>query len=441
MRVVVEQSAPEAETVARLVAAEGHDVRVADLEVDSEPADVAYLDVWTPETAARVSALRERGASITCSSELVLRRARRAGARTVGITGTAGKSTTASLAVQLLHGAGISAHASKHARLGHLWAADDLVADLDLLVPGDVVVLELTSSHLAFMSSSPDVAVITSFWPDHLELHGSAAAYRAAKETIVRHQRPDGAVVVNADDPAVRSFADLTPARRYAFSATGEVHEGAFARDGTAIARRGGRDVELGPLTSSAPLALATLGACAAALAAGTDPERLAGGLEFLKPPPHRQETLGLLGGALVVDDGMAATPSKARAALTVCPDASVVLIAGGRLQTDGGDAHASPQERALLGAFCDEAARTVRLAVLFGEAADRLECKLVPRGVDTRTVRTLEEAVPVALAASPGAQVVLFAPVYPLSIEEREAFPGLVREAAGADLVRDSRP
>ena len=91
----------------------------------------------------------------------------------MGITGTAGKSTTASLAVQLLHGAGVSAHASRHARLGHLWAADDLVADLGLLVAGDVVVLELTSSHLAFMSSSPDVAVVTSFWPDHLELHGS----------------------------------------------------------------------------------------------------------------------------------------------------------------------------------------------------------------------------------------------------------------------------
>ena len=104
MRIVVEKSAPEAESVARLLAAEGHDVRVADLDADSGPADVAYLDVWTPETAPRVSALRERGARITCSSELVLTRARQAGARTVGITGTAGKSTTASLAVQLLHG-------------------------------------------------------------------------------------------------------------------------------------------------------------------------------------------------------------------------------------------------------------------------------------------------------------------------------------------------
>ena len=81
-----------------------------------------------------------------------------------------------------------------------------------------------------------------------------------------------------------------------------------------------------------------------------------------------------------------------------------------------------------------------MRLAILFGEAADRLECKLVPRGVDTRTVRTLEEAVPLALAVAQGARVVLFAPVYPLSMEEREAFPDLVREAAGANLVRDSQ-
>ena len=258
----------------------------------------------------------------------------------MGITGTAGKSTTASLAVQLLLGAGVPTHASRHTRLGHLWAADDLVDDLAVLAAGDVVVLELTSSHLAFMSSSPDVAVVTSFWPDHLELHGSAAAYRAAKETIVRHQRPDGAVVVNADDAAALSFAGLTPARRYAFSIAREVEEGAFARDGVVIARRDGHDVEVGPLTSSGPLAIATLGACATAVAAGAELERLVGLLEFLTPPPHRQETVGRVGDALVVDDGMAATPTKARTALAVCPDDSVLLIAGGRLQTDGGDAH-----------------------------------------------------------------------------------------------------
>ena len=58
-----------------------------------------------------------------------------------------------------------------------------------------------------------------------------------------------------------------------------------------------------------------------------------------------------------------------------------------------------------------------------------------------TRSVETLEHAVPEALETAAGAEVVLFAPVYPLSPEEREAFPGLVRGAAGANLVRDSLP
>ena len=440
MRVLVERSAQEAEAVAALLSAEGHDVSVVALGNDPPPADIAYLDVWTPELAPRVAALRARGVRISCASELVLERARLVGARTVGITGTAGKSTTAALAVQLLRVAGIAVRASTNARLGHLWVTDELVLESGRFERGDVVIAELTSSHLAFMSSSPDVAVVTCFWPDHLELHGSLDAYRAAKESIVRHQGLYGAVVVNADDPEAAAFARLTPVRRYAFSVRDEVAEGAFSRDGAVVVRRDGVEAEVGRLTSSAALAQATLAACATALAAGAEPGALVGGLSALVAPRHRQEAVGWIGRTLVVDDGMAATPAKARAALVSCPDRSVVLVSGGRRGTDGGSAHSSPQERLLLAALADEAARSVQLAVVFGEAAGLLECALVPRGVVTRTVRTLEDAVSAALVAAADAQVVLFAPVYPLSLEERESFAGLVGAAAGSTLVRDSR-
>jgi UDP-N-acetylmuramoylalanine--D-glutamate ligase len=440
MRVLVERSAAEAEAVEALLSAEGHDVLVVGLERDRGPADVAYLDVWTPPTAPRVAALRARGIRVTCASELVLERARLHGARTIGVTGTAGKSTTAALAAQLLRAAGFRVHASTNARLGHLWVTDELVGDSDSFGRGDLVVLELTSSHLAFMSSSPDVAVVTCFWPDHLELHGSLAAYRAAKETIVRHQGLYGAVVVNDDDPVASSFSRLTPVRRYGFSRLHPVTDGAFARDDAVVARRGDAEEEIGRLTSSGPLDQATLAACATALAAGAQPRDLAGALSTLAPPRHRQEAVGWVGQTLVVDDGMAATPAKARAALAACPDDSAVLVAGGRLTTDGGAAHASPEERLLLASLADEAVRSVRLAVVFGEASSLLELALVSRGVLTRSVRTLEDAVPIALAHG-GARVVLFAPVFPLSLEERESFAGLVRRTAGSRLVRDSMP
>ena len=441
MRVLVERSAQEAAAVAELLSADGHDVSVVTLDLDPGPADVAYLDVWTPEVAPRVEALRARGIRLSCSSELVLERARLLGARSVGVTGTAGKSTTAALAAQLLRTAGIDVRASTNARLGHLWVTDELVLECGRFAPGDVVVVELTSAHLAFMSTSPDVAVVTCFWPDHLELHGSVDAYRAAKESIVRHQGLFGAVVVNADDPVAAAFARLTPVRRYDFSRRREIAEGAFARDGVAVVRRDGGETEVGRLSSSAPLDQATLAACATAVAAGAAPGALVDALSRLQPPPHRQEALGWIGRTLVVDDGMAATPAKAKAALAECPAGSVVLVAGGRRDTDGGTVYVTPEERLLLAALADEATRAVRLAVVFGEAASLLECAFVTRGVLTRTVRTLDDAVRVALTAAPDARVVLFAPVFPLSLEERESFPSLVGAAAGATLVRDSRP
>ena len=178
----------------------------ADLDADPGPAEVAYLDVWTPAVAPRVEKLRARGTRVTSLGDLLLERAT---GLTVGVTGTAGKTTTTSIAVQLLEAAGVQVDASTTGRLGNVWPTAELLDREDTARP---LVLELTSSHLGFMRESPGVAAITCFWPDHLELHGSVEAYRAAKEVIVRGQAPGHTVVVNADDPATRAFAEITPA-------------------------------------------------------------------------------------------------------------------------------------------------------------------------------------------------------------------------------------
>ena len=430
MRVVIERSAQEADAVARLLASEGHEVRVADLGADAAEADVAYLDVWTPAVAPRVAALRARGTRVTSSSELVLERAARAGALTVGVTGTAGKSTASSFLVQLLRSAHVPMLAAADGRLGHLWVTGSVVDGLDGLSPGDLVVVELTSSHLAFMASSPEVAVVTCFWPDHVELHGSLAAYRAAKEAIVRSQAPSGAVVVNADDAAATSFAELTPARRFDFSAEHEIEEGAFVRAGAVVLRRDGEETVLGDAPTEPTVRQAVLAAGAAVAAAGVPLAALEGSVARLTPPPHRRQSLGRIGGALVVDDGMAATPAKARASLAGRDDGSVVLIAGGRDRTEGGTAHASAEERALLDEACDEAARAVRVAVLFGAAAAILEPRLTSRGVAAQVAPDLDAAFELALAVTPGAAVVLFAPFFPVSAQERERFTTLARSS-----------
>ena len=130
MHALVEGSAPEAAALARLLTDEGHNVAIATSDADFETGgfDIAYLDVWTPETAPRVARLRDAGTRLSCLSDLILERA---SIPTIGVTGTAGKSTTSAFIVQLLRAAGVPVIASTTARSENLWATEESLAALD----------------------------------------------------------------------------------------------------------------------------------------------------------------------------------------------------------------------------------------------------------------------------------------------------------------------
>jgi UDP-N-acetylmuramoylalanine--D-glutamate ligase len=393
--------------------------------LDTEPGqyDQAFLDVWTPEVAPRVALLRESGCAVRCLGDLVLERAT---VPTIGVTGTAGKTTTAAFLTYLLRSAGVTVHASTTARAANLWPTAELLPP-----PTDgVVVMELTSSHLCFMGRSPSIAVITSFWPDHLELHGSLDRYRAAKATIVDRQGPNDVVVVNESDREAAAIAGRSPGRRFGFSTTGEVEAGAFVHGKNVVLRGdfGERSFRV-PKGLDAPRLQALLGAAATALAAGALPDTMLPP----EPPPHRATHVGRLGATELVDDGMATTPAKAVAALEGHADESVVLVAGGELEQAGLAVHSSPEEQALLERACAEAARVARLVVLFGPAAARL-ARYFDRG---RTIRagTLDEAIAVASTHADGASVLVVAPMFPLALADRERIaPALAQIAAAGN-------
>ena len=388
----------------------------ADLDRDPGEPDEAFLDVWTPEVAPRVSRLRAARARVRCLGDLVLERA---GVPTIGVTGTAGKTTTAFLLVQLLRAAGMEVHASTTARAGNLWPTAELLS----APTSGVAVLELTSSHLCFTTHSPSIATITCFWPDHLELHGSLARYRAAKETIARGQSAGDVVVANEDDAGAAAIAALSPGRRVGFSATAEVEEGAFLRGGTIVARGGGEERVLAlPVGLDGPRRQALLAAVDAATAAGPIPT----GLERLRLPELRVVVVGSRDGVELVDDGMAATPAKTAAALRERPDRSVVLVAGGELTSVGLPVHASPEEHRLLEDACAEVRRAAGLVVLFGPAAGRLASLLDPSRVVV--AGDVERAVATAGAHLSGSQALLVSPMFPVSLEERERIAPALR-------------
>jgi UDP-N-acetylmuramoylalanine--D-glutamate ligase len=381
----------------------------ANLDEDPGHYDEAFLDVWTPEVAPRVRLLREGGCRIRSLADLVLERSP---VPTIGVTGTAGKTTTAAFLAYLLRSAGVTVQASTTARAANLWPTFELMPP----PTRGVVLMELTSSHLCFTTHSPAIAVITCFWPDHLELHGSLDRYRAAKEAIVRGQGPDDVVVVNESDPDALAIASLSPGRRFGFSTKAEVAAGAFVVDGEVVLRSpaGEQSFRL-PSRFDGPRLEALVAAAAAASAAGALPE-------MLRPPetpPFRAARVGRLGSTELIDDGMAATPAKTASALRRRAAGSVVLVAGGELESAGLPVHASPEEQVLLEQACAEARRVARLVVLFGPAADRL----APFFERSRTLRaaSLEEAIVLAASRAEGAKVLVVSPMFPLSPSDRE--------------------
>jgi UDP-N-acetylmuramoylalanine--D-glutamate ligase len=460
VNVLIEGFGADAVALARRLAVERNDVRLAgpepeppegkdlrevgiavdpstNLDADPGPADIAYLDPWTPETAPRVARLRAQGTRVSCLGDLLLERWR---GPSIGITGTAGKTSTTALVAEILRTAGIDVAVSRGARAGNLWPTGDLLDRLgDTHTDGPsrpsaapTLLLELTSSHLAFMQTSPTIAAITSFWPDHLELHGSLARYRAAKETIVRHQRKGDRVVVNADDDSA-AFADLTPAESFELSLRRPVENGAYL-DSTqrVVAVRNRAEKAVGRPNDDVAHPTNLVAAAAIAVAANVNTQAIEHGLSTPRSPPWRAAPAGTLAGIPVVDDGMAATPTKTAALLRSYQTRSIVLIAGGLNHAGGGLVHAAPEEAALFDEACDEIGRAAALVIVFGESAPRLVAKLGRRGVETIEVPDLERAVAEAVirgptAAKQGAAAVVFSPLFPVSLDDRARFQRLI--------------
>lgn len=141
-----------------------------------------------------IAAAQEAGAQITSEIRLLVSRIPR-NAVTVGVTGSAGKSTVTAMIGHLLQ------HADGGRRRVHLGGnlGGSLLASADTMAAGDMVVLELSSFMLEGLDLdawSPDVAVVTNLAPNHLDRHLTFEAYVAAKQAITRHQAPEAVAVL-----------------------------------------------------------------------------------------------------------------------------------------------------------------------------------------------------------------------------------------------------
>ncbi len=338
--------------------------------------DLVVVSPGFPEHSDPVRRSIETGTEVISELELGIRHL---AVPYVAVTGTNGKTTVTTAIAEMLNATGVSAVAAGNIGL----PICDLGAE-----PAEVVVLEASSFQLRFVDRfHPVAAGITNIAADHLDWHGTVAAYAAAKARIFENMNGDDLLAYDADDEGARELAASAACETVAVSGTA-VPDGGIGPDGGTLVIGGRRLV----LSTRDPSFVADLGISAAvAGAVGATDTGIEAVLSSFRPGAHRRRTVGRADGIQWIDDSKATNPHAARAAAASYE--RVVLLAGGRNK----DLDLS-----------DIAPDSVRHVVAFGESAPD-----VASGFDgpITIVGGLDEAVAVARRIATSGDTVLLAP------------------------------
>ena len=287
-----------------------------------------------------VVAAQAAGLEVYSEPELAWRLRGRDAPAWLAVTGTNGKTTTTTMLAAILAAAGL-----RTAALGNI--GEPLVDATGY----DVLAVELSSFQLHWSSTlAPPAGALLNLADDHLEWHGTFAAYAQAKEAIWRSATAEGAGLAlgNLDDPRVASALARVAGRSVGFTIAAPGPGELGVADGwlTDRAFGAGRLIEADrirpPGRHNVSNALAAAGL---ALAYGVGAEAVRAGLAGYRPEPHRNALVAVVGEVAYVDDSKATNPHAAYASLTAYP--RIVWVAGGQLKgVDVGDLVGSVADR-----------------------------------------------------------------------------------------------
>jgi UDP-N-acetylmuramoylalanine--D-glutamate ligase len=295
-------------------------------EADFTDTDVVFVNPAVPLTSRYLDLARRHRVPLDSEINLFVRECR---GRIIGITGSVGKSTTTSLLGSILQ-----LHEARTLVGGNIGGS--LLPHLDTITPDTPVVLELSSfqlEHLAWQSYSPPVAVVLNLTPNHLDRHGTMAAYQQAKEGILAYQTPMDTAILNWDDTIVRQMASRTLGHQLFYSTEVPFDEGVYCQDDTVIYASEGQRTVLCHATDVSLQGKHNLGnataAAAAAAVLGVPAATIAQGLRRFQGLPHRLEWVTDKKGVGYYNDSKATTPASTLRALEAF-ERPVVLLAGG---------------------------------------------------------------------------------------------------------------
>lgn len=385
VRVVDERDTPEARARAEELTALGC---VVDLGVSQVPAgdfDVAVVSPGWPIDGPFLSALRARGIPLIAEMELGWSRFR---GRTVAVTGSNGKSSVVKALASAFGAAGRAAIPCGNYGRPVCQAVLDSPA-------ADWLVIEVSSFQLETCSAfRPDVGLLLNILPNHLDRHGTLAAYARLKARMFSRQQPGDVALVPPEwlerfrawsgGQGTWTTFGAEPEATQVYS-PGQITEGGQALD------------IQGSLFDNPVLGPNAAGLYGAARGAGLAPDPIRQALLQFEPLPHRARQIGEFDGVVYVDDSKATNLSAMIASLRM-QERPVWLIAGGRpKETDFTTALPVLRER-------------VRGVFLIGEAAAAMAAAW-GQGVPCQTCGTLEQAVAAARAGARAGECILLAP------------------------------
>lgn len=295
-------------------------------EQDFIDTDVVFVNPAVPLTSPYLELARTHQVPLDSEINLFVRQCPGC---IIGITGSVGKSTTTALLGSILQ-----LHDARTLVGGNIGRS--LLPHLSDITPDTPVVLELSSfqlEHLAWQQYSPPLAIVLNLVPNHLDRHGTMAAYQQAKEHILAYQMPADTAILNWDDATVRRMALRGQGQRLYYSLEERLTEGVYRQDTALVmAMSGGHTV----LCEQADLYLrgvhnfSNAAAAAAATATmGVPPATIVQGLQRFRGLPHRLELVATKGGVAYYNDSKATTPVSTICALQAF-EAPVILLAGG---------------------------------------------------------------------------------------------------------------
>lgn len=340
----------------------------------------------------------ERGAIVTTEIELLMKMCP---CKIIGVTGSDGKTTTTSLINAILQNAGYNTFLG-----GNI--GTPLFTKLEEIKPEDIVVLELSSFQLMGMTVSPNIAVVTNVFPDHLNVHKSYEEYQDAKKSIFRNQTEEGIVILNKDNEITEKFADEVKGKTIFFSSTKKLKNGyvydredGFIKkctDGKCEKILNKNDIKLRGVHNYENI-------CSALAATETvaSKEAQIEAVKNFKGVEHRLEFVREIDGVKYYNDSIGTSPASTIAGLNAF-DENIILLAGG---SDKGLDYKEIGE---------VIAKKVGTLILTGPTAQKIEeatkqALSEEKSIEIIHTNNLEESVKVAKEKARSGDIVLLSP------------------------------